>query len=314
MRGVVIISDERWASAAVELAEANGWPIVAEPAANVRSHNVTPHAPLFLNESFTPELVVTFERFGLSRPVNQLVRRASRHIAVSRGGHVDPLFTAERTSEVPHLVDPADQQWLAMWKDASARAAKIVQNFDGFNALTIVRDIGQIATGNVFLAASRTIRDAEMTWSTCRARVFMNRGTNGIDGLVSTAWGIAAATGERTIAVLGDLAYAHDTNGLMHDHVNPVPDITYVVIDNDGGAIFSSLEQGRPEYAKNFERVFGTPHFGDLRFIGPVHTVTSLNELPEALSHKGLNTVHIRLDRRQEQEELARLNRIAHSN
>lgn len=314
MRGVIVISDERWAEAATSLAEVNGWPIVAEPAANVRSQNVMPHAPLFLDESFVPELVITFERFGLSRPVNQLVRRSHRHIAVSRGGNVDPLLTAETTSQSPSINAPADPQWLLSWQEASQRAAKVVRDFDGFSALTIVRDIGRLASGNVLLAASRTVRDAEMTWSHCQARVFMNRGTNGIDGLVSTAWGIATATQKPTIAVLGDLAYAHDTNGLMHDHVNVVPDITYVVIDNDGGAIFSSLEQGRPEYAANFERVFGTPHFGDLRFIGPVHQVTSLEELPQALSHRGLNTVHIKLDRHKEQQELARLNRIAHSN
>lgn len=314
MRGVVVISDERWAEQAAMLAQELGWPIVAEPAANVRSANVMHHAPLFLTDSFVPDVVLTFERFGLSRPVNALVRRAKEHIAVSRSGRVDPLLTGQTTTTMPTHLEKADAQWLSVWQEASDKAAKVVAEFDGFNALTVVRDIGRIAKGNILLAASRTVRDAEMTWHGCDARVFMNRGTNGIDGLVSTAWGIAAASGQPTIAVLGDLAYLHDTNGLLHDHVNAVPDITYVVIDNDGGAIFSSLEQGRPEYASTFERVFGTPHFGDLRFIGDVQQVTSLDQLPGALSHRGLRTVHIKLDRKREQDELARLNRIAHSN
>ncbi len=102
--------------------------------------------------------------------------------------------------------------------------------------------------------------------------VLGNRGTSGIDGLVSTAWGAALAHQRRspdgrTVAVLGDLAFLHDHNGLLAPAAEERPNLTIVVADNNGGGIFSSLEQGDSAFASDFERVFGTPHDLDLEEI-----------------------------------------------
>jgi 2-succinyl-5-enolpyruvyl-6-hydroxy-3-cyclohexene-1-carboxylate synthase len=96
----------------------------------------------------------------------------------------------------------------------------------------------------------------------CNPLVIGNRGVNGIDGLVSTVWGAALAAHQQTpgaYALLGDLAFLHDHNGLLAPALERRPDLTLVVVDNNGGGIFSSLEQGRPEFAGHFERIFGTP-------------------------------------------------------
>ena len=95
------------------------------------------------------------------------------------------------------------------------------------------------------------------------AVILGNRGTSGIDGCVSTAWGAATALqrngGPGPLALMGDQTFLYDSNGLMSPPEEERPDLVIVVSDNDGGGIFSSLEQGAPEHAQSFERVFGVP-------------------------------------------------------
>ena len=93
-----------------------------------------------------------------------------------------------------------------------------------------------------------------------------NRGLAGIDGTVSTAVGVALGRRDasRTLALLGDVTFLHDANGLVIGPDEPRPDLTLVVVNDDGGSIFATLEQGADPYAAAFERVFGTPHGVDL--------------------------------------------------
>jgi 2-succinyl-5-enolpyruvyl-6-hydroxy-3-cyclohexene-1-carboxylate synthase len=119
-------------------------------------------------------------------------------------------------------------------------------------------------------------------------RVLANRGANGIDGVVSTALGVAVSgsgSGCPTVALLGDLAFLHDVSGLVN-----LPELpcTFVVVDNGGGGIFSFLPQAGSLETGTFERLFGTPPSSDLGAIARgfglrVRDVTSLSELGPAL-------------------------------
>ena len=131
--------------------------------------------------------------------------------------------------------------------------------------------------------------------------VMANRGANGIDGVVSTALGIAAS-GRRTFALLGDLAFLHDVSGLVN---LPAVPCTFVVLDNGGGGIFSFLPQAGALESDRFELLFGTPPTSDLGDVArgfglEVHDVASVSELEDALGAAGsaikpaLIRVHLR--------------------
>jgi len=154
------------------------------------------------------------------------------------------------------------------------------------------------------VASSMPIRDVE-SFARPRdgVRWFANRGVNGIDGFVSTALGIASATDGATVALLGDLCFLHDSNGLLGARDRGV-DVTFVVVDNGGGGIFSFLPQAAlPEH---FETLFGTPHGIDLAALARVHGIDTVDvdtasELVPALRGSiaagGVRVVRVRTDR-----------------
>jgi 2-succinyl-5-enolpyruvyl-6-hydroxy-3-cyclohexene-1-carboxylate synthase len=145
---------------------------------------------------------------------------------------------------------------------------------------------------SLFIGSSRPIRDIE-AFAAPRGdlAVFGNRGLAGIDGNISTAIGISRAKSGRTFAYLGDIAFLHDINALLSE----APDLTVVVVDNNGGGIFSTLPQRGIDH---FEEVFGTPHNRDLTAIASgfgVHVtrVATLKDFEQALTedHSVLNVI-----------------------
>ena len=137
--------------------------------------------------------------------------------------------------------------------------------------------------------------------------VLSARGVSGIDGAVSLAAGVALAHPGPTYALLGDLTFLHDTNGLLVGPEEPRGGYTVVVANDDGGGIFATLEQGAPRFAPAFERVFGAPHGTDLAALCRAHRVPHRHACAADLAgpagalaptgRPGARVVEVRIDR-----------------
>lgn len=315
-RGLLIagdFDDDIARLAAAELAAAMGWPIISEPSGNLSapSHALA-HGPLILATPFAathvPDVVVTIGRIGLHRPEIAVLRAARAHIAVDVPpmlGRVDPARTATAVVDAVPVGDGrAAPAWLAEWQRADDSAARVVASEMSGDELTgpsVARAVSQgAAPGDLLVVgASFPVRHVSSYGGPLAARCMGNRGTSGIDGVMSTAWGAAIAHPQgTTYALVGDLTALYDRNGLLAPRQEARPDLVYVVCDNDGGGIFSSLEQGAPDFAADFERVFGTPHGADLATLlaAPGVAMTSVRTMPElrdALASARAGGVHV---------------------
>jgi 2-succinyl-5-enolpyruvyl-6-hydroxy-3-cyclohexene-1-carboxylate synthase len=168
--------------------------------------------------------------------------------------------------------------WIGSWESAevAARTAidDLVDSWDEPFEGRIARDVVAAGPdgGTLVVASSMPVRDVE-SFAAARdgLRIVANRGVNGIDGFVSTVLGTAAGARGPVVGLVGDLCFLHDANGLLGARDRGV-DATFVVVDNDGGGIFSFLPQAEavPEH---FETLFGTPQGVDLAALAAVHGV-----------------------------------------
>ncbi|HEX6447250.1 MAG TPA: 2-succinyl-5-enolpyruvyl-6-hydroxy-3-cyclohexene-1-carboxylic-acid synthase [Streptosporangiales bacterium] len=320
-RGAVLVGEgcaER--DAAARLAAALGWPLLSEPTGDARTgDNAIGTFPLLLADpdfaaAHRPELVVTVGTPGLSRSVLGWLRTAREQYVVDPSpAFADPTRTASRVlAAVPVAAKRrAATAWLRSWltADAAAREAvdAVLDETEELSEPTVAREVVAALPGDalLFVGSSRPVRDIE-AYAVPRdgVHVLGNRGLAGIDGSASTAIGAALAHqrdgGGHAYALLGDLAALHDVNGFAVPAGDDRPDLTFVVVDNNGGGIFSLLEQdGEP----GAERVFGTPHGLDLTRVlaaygVPVAEVAKVSDLRAALvPSAGLRAVLVRTDR-----------------
>ena len=290
-RGVVICGDGSADPAALlRLAGEAGWPVLAEPSSGARAGPGALAAYPYLLDSpefvaaHRPDLIVSSGRPGLSRGQLAYLKTASpsgaapRHVVVAQapGRWADPARTATEVAAAARLAGPVPSGgtgWLASWlaadEAAATAAAGILGADDTLSEPRLARDLAAALPDGALLwaASSLPIRDLDQQM-TPRAgvTVLANRGASGIDGLISSACGAALAHqragGGPAVALLGDLAFLHDAPGLFAGPDEPRPDLVLVVVNNDGGGIFSLLEQAA--FPGPFERVFGTPHRGAL--------------------------------------------------
>ncbi len=289
-------------------------PVVAEPASAPWPLAVRT-APWLLDlPELRPTQVVIAGRPTLHRSVQRLL--SDPDIAVYAVSDPDGRMwtdvagTVRAVGSLPALTP--DRAWLRRWRDADAAAAAALDRaLDGSAApvgLRLARAVvaGLPAGAQLLLGSSNPVRDASLAAAPRRGlTVLANRGVSGIDGTVSTALGAALAHPGPAYALLGDLTMLHDLTGLVLGPEEPRPDLTLVVLNDEGGGIFSLLEQGAPEHAAAFERVFGTPHRVELAALcaafGVRHRgvdIDDAGELATALAPgPGLRLVEVRADR-----------------
>ena len=304
-RGIFVIGDNADAEAVEEINQISkliGWPIIWEPTANAHMfENSISHGVVLLQAGIAPkvDVVVTLGTVGLSRAILGLLKSVPTHLAIhsSIAGTdlPDPVTSAKEIFEcVPKIETTVDSEWLKQWQTLDQKAATVVANALAPDTLTgpSAAQLVWNQTGDVdqlFVAASWPVRHLEAYAAKRNGlHVYGNRGTNGIDGLISTTIGIGIGTKKRTVLLMGDIAFLHDLGGLNIGEGQEQPDLTIVVLDNNGSGIFSQLEQGADEYQEHYEKVFGTPHGKDLWVISeslgiPAKQVTTKTELKFAL-------------------------------
>jgi 2-succinyl-5-enolpyruvyl-6-hydroxy-3-cyclohexene-1-carboxylate synthase len=299
-------------------ARATGWPVVADPLSQLRvgPQVISTYEALLrvagFDRAYRPDLVVRIGAPVTSKITNAWLDSIPTVLVDSDDVWLDPRHTAfarVRADAMPLLAavtarltaddaadgsaagPPIDGRWLADWLDVEGRARIAIDAVLADEVACegrIARDVAAVvpAGGTLVVASSLPVRALE--W--CMAprsdlRVLANRGANGIDGFVSTVVGVATADARTApvVALCGDLCFLHDTNGLLGGgHGVPA---TFVVIDNDGGGIFSYLPQhDLPE----FETLFATPQSVDVVEVARAHGVAAervgLSELPKLVA------------------------------
>ncbi|MFC6150377.1 2-succinyl-5-enolpyruvyl-6-hydroxy-3-cyclohexene-1-carboxylic-acid synthase [Mumia xiangluensis] len=323
-RTVVVAGDDAGPAARL-LAEEAGWPLLAEPTSGAR--NGTQPIATYRLLLGLPELADRIERviaFGhptLSRPITRLLSRDDVEIVgVGAAPFSDPGNRLAATYPSVRVDGADDPSWFEQWTraDAATLAAveEIVLGGDTLTPWLVARAVSQAVEpgGQLVVGSSNPVRDLDLMAVPYqvgqRRMITANRGLAGIDGVVSTAIGAALGrrSGERTLALMGDLTFLHDSNGLVIGPSEPVPDLTIVVASDNGGSIFSTLEQGDVPYAAAFERVFATPtgvSIGRLcQAMGVEHRLArTSDELQEALATDGgLRVVEAVIDRTDRRE------------
>ncbi len=286
-----------------------GLPTVAEPTA---PHATTPLHPLAL-PLLRPRQVIMLGRPTLHRPVSSLLADSSVPVfALTTGprwpdvsGNSQATGTRAQTSGTP------DPVWLQRCAEANEKAMAAVRDQLAAHPLTTGLHVAAAVADAVrpgdqlVLGASNPVRDAALVGlNTDGVKVRSNRGVAGIDGTVSTIIGAALAHTGRTIGLIGDLTFVHDSSGLLIGPTEPTPkNLTIVVSNDNGGGIFELLEQGDPRFSDVSSRIFGTPHDVDVGALCRAYHIDArqieVDQLGPALAepHDGMRVLEVKADR-----------------
>jgi 2-succinyl-5-enolpyruvyl-6-hydroxy-3-cyclohexene-1-carboxylate synthase len=323
----VFIAGRGATPAILEIAERLGWPVLADTRSGVRDESpmvVAAFDGLLRSEAFVatvePSVVVRVGEPPASKVLGQWLKTLS--CPVHQWCVDDRVFDPELIGAVNFVVDvdevcrllmeridrlssgDNDEPWLESWESAADRAELALEHalHDTWSEPSIARCVMQSRVGPLVVSSSMPIRDVE--WyggASGEHAVFSNRGVNGIDGVVSTAVGVALASGLPTTLLIGDIACVHDANGFWNLATRPA-DLRVVVVNNSGGAIFGFLPQAKELDADQFETLFGTPHAVSFEHLAatygvPYRNVTTLDDLRAALAVSGPVLIEARTDR-----------------
>lgn len=286
-KGVIVCGEgiENSKEQIISFAKATGYPIIADPLSNLRSgfHDkdmVIEGYDTFLRvekvaESLQADVIVRFGAMPISKALYQwmVANKQAKVLLVEEGDdwRDHTLLTSERVlchekafceAITVEMTGKRETSWLREWQNLNrwtreklANANEHEEFFEG----KIVQEIQKLLPENstLFVGNSMPIRDVDtfFTADEKNIRILTNRGVNGIDGVVSTALG-ASVEAEPLVLLIGDLSFFHDMNGLLSAKLHQL-NATIVIVNNDGGGIFSFLPQKKEE--KHFETLFGTP-------------------------------------------------------
>lgn len=316
------------------LARAAGWPVLADPRSGARMPDPVVVAAFdailrhrSTAEDLRPDVVL---RLG-SPPASKVLARwlaasGARQVAVDVLGrwfdpehavahvlHADPTAACHALAQLVGGRTPSDG-WSGRWQRAEAAAQEAIDlalvRHPEPSEPALARSMLAVLPdrSDVVVSSSMPVRDLEWYGAPrYGVRVLANRGANGIDGVVSTAVGVALAargTGSPNVALVGDVAFLHDSNALLGVAARGI-DLTIVVVDNDGGGIFSFLPQAAlaPD---RFEQLFATPHGVDLRVLAAAHGLITIEPTGAAevgpavaasIAAGGVRLVLVRTDR-----------------
>ena len=247
-----------------------GLPTVAEPTAPLPENPLHPLALRLVH----PKQVIMLGRPTLHRPVSALLADPAVPVYALTTGPRWPDVSGNSMATGTRAVTTgtADPAWLARCAELNRHALAAVRQQLASHPLTTGLHVAAAVSDalrpgdQLVLGASNPVRDAALVGlDTEGIKVRSNRGVAGIDGTVSTAIGAALAHDGRTIALIGDLTFVHDSSGLLVGPTEPTPrNLTIVVSNDNGGGIFELLEQGDPRFSDVSSRIFGTPHDVDV--------------------------------------------------
>jgi 2-succinyl-5-enolpyruvyl-6-hydroxy-3-cyclohexene-1-carboxylate synthase len=304
-RGVIVAGPsedaERLGPVVAALAEGLGWPVLADPLSGARygpsgdAHIVAGY-DLFLRdptvrEVLAPDLVLRVGASPTSAPLQEWLLHQSgvRHVVLDdtrrwkdHGATATHYLRVDPAEALARLADrivtvARDDAWADRWRaaDDAVRETLAAESAAPEGSVHEGRVVGAVLDGvppraALVVSSSMPIRDLDAYGlpRNDEVRVFANRGASGIDGVVSTAFGIASQRSGPTVCVIGDVAFFHDQNGLLWSREEDAP-VVFVLIDNDGGGIFHMLPVAAHE--PHFTRFFATPHGIDPRHAAEAH-------------------------------------------
>ncbi|MEM9174343.1 MAG: 2-succinyl-5-enolpyruvyl-6-hydroxy-3-cyclohexene-1-carboxylic-acid synthase [Myxococcota bacterium] len=342
-RGVLLVGprsdDPALGDAIAAFSAAAGWPVLADPASNLRSGREPGRAPILdagdlilregpFRQAHAPDVVVRVGDPPVSKPQRLWIEAAEpaevlwldeggswgepshRATRVLRGGAAALLDgAAARLGAPPSRPDLRGRSWCREFEAMNACARRVLderaRDDDAFCGLSVAHAVARGAPedAELFVSNSMAVRLLDLGFAAraSRLRVHASRGAAGIDGINSTALGIAAATGRPTVLFTGDLAFLHDLSGLLITRRVTLR-LTIVVLDDDGGGIFSMLPIANQGEAVAFRELFHTPHGLDLERVAGafalpyarVRDVAALDAaIAEGTSARGVSIVHV---------------------
>lgn len=334
-QGVIVCGELRnpeMKEAIIALADKLAFPILADPLSQLRSGShkkdgIIDSYDTFLRDesakaAFKPDVVLRFGTMPVSKALLLFLKKQKQAITfVVDGGagwrepaglatnmiYCDETDFCHRIGET--ISEAQERNWLGLWKSLN-EATK--------NALSSIRDEEELSEGKLFsllqdilpeestlfVGNSMPIRDLDTFFLNNEKgiKTMANRGANGIDGVVSTALGVSTVS-ENTVLAIGDLSFFHDMNGLLAAKLQK-QNITVLLINNDGGGIFSFLPQANEK--EHFETLFGTPHGLDfshaaMLYGGKYNKVQNWDELKRVLAESfeipGLKIIEVTTER-----------------